>query len=87
MENETQPRLRRLDLLELVANAIVRADVEDLERPHIVVCSPGHGLSPSYQGPYDDALTAFNVAESEQARARLDGEDQAIFSIAPLYPS
>jgi hypothetical protein len=73
------------DFLDRVVSA---AEAEELDLPHIVVCSDKRTGSVSYSGPFRDGVAALVFAERESAvdRALNDG-DPLTFSVAALYPA
>lgn len=80
--------LRSEIVREILARAIGRAAVAELDMPHIVICRDDATGAVSYSGPFPDALEALVFAERESAldRALNIGEPMR-FSAAALYPT
>lgn len=72
---------------EKIAELLGRLFLEELEQPHIVVCSAGSGVAPTFSGPYSSALEAMTAAEDERRREVAAGSHDLTFSVAPIYPA
>lgn len=73
---------------EILARAIGRAAVAELDMPHIVICRDETTGAVSYSGPFSDALEALVFAEHESALDRsLNIGEPMRFSAAALYPT
>ncbi len=73
---------------EILARAIGRAAVAELDLPHIVICRDATTGAVSYSGPFPDALEALVFAERESALDRaLNVGEPMRFSAAALYPT
>lgn len=72
----------------LMTNNILAAEVEEMDRPHLVITiDPSNGHR-SYSGPYPSGLHALLAVEQERADQNgslCDGEPAWQFEIAPLY--
>lgn len=79
-DGDTRAGIQRL----LIEN-LVREGMQDLDAPHLVVCTDLEDGTVSFQGPYPDALTALLAAEAECGD--LGPELLGLrFSVAPLLP-
>ncbi|MFC6154741.1 hypothetical protein [Nocardioides yefusunii] len=78
--DDARTRINRL----LVEN-LVREGVQDLDAPHLVVCTDLEDGTVSFQGPYADALTAVLAAEAESGDIAPDISGLR-FTVAPLLP-
>lgn len=72
---------------------LVRSGVDELDQPHVVVCTDPATGSSSYLGPYPDALSAAVAAEVGREVAATDADPRAgdadplthlRFTVAPL---
>lgn len=75
--------------IDLVVDYLVRAEVESLDHPFIVVCRDPSTGSVSYSGPYHSGLAALQAAEREhraELRAAAGEPGSLEFSVAPLAP-
>lgn len=73
---------------------LVRAGVDELDQPHVVVCADPSTGARSYLGPYPDALSAAVAAQTGHDAAAADAETGAgeadpvarlVFTVAPLH--
>ncbi len=74
---------------DLVVDYVVRAELESLNHPFIVICHDRSTGATSYSGPYWCGLAALEAAEHERiAESQGCGSDPSPveFSVAPLTP-
>ena len=64
-------------------SSLVNEEVEQLTRPHIVICTSRDSQMVAYTGPYPDGLTALLAAERDAGQVA-DGDLD--FRVSPLLP-
>lgn len=69
----------------LLADALAREGVHDLDRPHIALCTAVSTGTVTYLGPYPTGLHAVMAAAAEHAGLQDDGIDVHT-SVAVLLP-
>ena len=75
-------------VLAFLSHALGVAAREEIELPHIVVCTDIATGAVSYSGPFRDGLTALVVAEGEAELDRhADGGASMSFAVAALLPA
>lgn len=73
------------DLAELLINALTSDAVEEMDHPHVVVCTDRISQTVSYSGPYEDGLAALVAAERDhQTEKTADPSNSLSFSVVPL---
>ena len=69
-------------------DVLVSVAIEDLERPHIVVCRTRSGAVTAVSGPYATGVAALVAADWEHHLERASGHrPEVVFSVAALYPA
>ena len=90
MTSDDEFRSWRDDLAADEANALLMrtlaaAAAEEIDRPHIVVCTDPETGATSYSGPYPDGLAALAAAERDDERERSAGLPERMrYSVATL---
>lgn len=72
------------DLLQLITDAMVRSEVEEIDRPHVVIARDQSTGSQWISGPYVDALAAAVAVEHERHFDRTIQDSGRAYSVAPL---
>lgn len=68
-----------------VMEGCIRMLAESMDGPHIVICRDLHAGTNSYEGPYDDGLTAVLAADREAAWDRAHHtRSWMVYTVAPL---
>lgn len=83
-EESTQAPLAARSLPEVMhrlRETVVSGLVDDLDRPHVLVCTESSTGVVSYQGPFVDALSASAAAERS-----MTGDEGLRCVVAPLLP-
>jgi len=72
---------------DFLSRAVAAAAGEEIDLPHIVVCSDRETGAVSYSGPFPDGLTALVAAEREATLDRRGITEAPMeFSVAALLP-
>lgn len=73
----------RLDLFDILSAAAA----DEIDLPHLVVCTDPETGTVTYQGPFADAMTALVRAEHESIVDRnLNDGPPLVFTVAAIYP-
>ncbi|MCW2752763.1 MAG: hypothetical protein JWQ32_174 [Marmoricola sp.] len=73
------------DLYRLLTHAILAAEVELIDGPHIVICRDVETGAAMYSGPYPTGIEAMGKAHRDQESERAAGSFGLEFSVAPLF--
>ncbi len=84
---EDSDALPSVDLFALVVESIVREELGDLDRPHLVICTQRGSSAVTYLGPFANGVEAVVAAEHQRESAVRQGEHDSRFAVAPIYPS
>lgn len=71
----------------IVEDALVRNEVEEMTRPHVIVCVDQANGHTTLSGPYSDGFAALVAAELEQvAMSNADADCGLTLRVQPLLP-
>jgi hypothetical protein len=66
---------------------LLRIQVEEMDRPHIVLAKDRSNGHVTYSGPYSNAVQAMQAAEVERAAFGSRADEGLSFHVAALYPA
>lgn len=70
----------------LLEDQLVRQELEEMNRPHVLVCTDTHSGQLTLSGPFADGVTALAAAEADaRAMDQISADHTLVFRVQPLY--